>query len=153
MVATDRPVQLVVAPELAPAVTTASNQTEGGFARIHIGGLFVDAQFADTKSTFLSFVVDLDTDPYLNVSGGNAVLSVTDPQPAATHIDELVRLAPIPAGAGAATFGQLRGDLLGPLTNGGAPRVPAGHHRRAHPVGGQQRSRSATAPTSSSPSS
>lgn len=129
--ATDRPVQLVVAPELAPAVTTATNQSEGGFARIHIGGLRVTAQFADTKGTFLSFVVDLDTDPYLNVSDGSAVLSVTDPQPAATHVDELVRLAPIPAGAGAATFSQLRGDLLGPLTNGGIPVFPlptiAGH--------------------------
>jgi hypothetical protein len=121
----------VVAPELAPAVTAATNQTEGGFARIHIGGLRVTAQFADTKSTFLSFVVDLDADPYLNVSGGSAVLSVTDPQPAATHVDELVRLAPIPAGAVAATFSQLRGDLLGPLTNGGIPVFPlptiAGH--------------------------
>jgi hypothetical protein len=129
--ATDRPVQLVVAPELAPAVTTATNQTEGGFARIHIGGLRVTAQFADTKGTFLSFVVDLDTDPYLNVNNGSAVLSVTDPQAASTHLDELVRLAPIPAGAAAATFSQLQGDLLGPLTDGGIPVFPlptlAGH--------------------------
>jgi hypothetical protein len=115
---TDRPVQLVVTPELAPAVTTGANQTEGGFARLHVGGLRVAAQYADTKSTFLEFVVDFDTDPYLVVDSGLAVLALTPPQVADEHVDVVRRLAPVPAGAGAATFAHLQTEVLGALHTG-----------------------------------
>ena len=70
------------------------------------------AQYADAKSTFLEFVVDFDTDPYLVVDSGLAVLALTPPQVADEHVDVVRRIAPLPAGAGAATFEHLQTEVL-----------------------------------------
>jgi hypothetical protein len=116
--ATDRPVQLVVTPELAPAVTEGATVTDQAFSRLHVGGLRVSAQFADTKSTFLSFVIDFDTDVVLGVNGGFADLAVLAPQDADEHVDVLTHVGAVPVAAAQGLFDDLQDAILGSLESG-----------------------------------
>jgi len=116
--ATDRPVQLVVAPELAPAVEGGATVTDQAFSRLHVGGLRITAQFADTKGTFLSFVIDFDTDAVLSMNSGFADLAVLAPQDADEHVDVLTRTGAVPAAAGQSLLDGLQDAILGSLETG-----------------------------------
>jgi hypothetical protein len=116
--ATDRPVQLVITPELAPAVTEGATVTDQAFSRLHVGGLRVSAQFADTKSTFLSFVIDFDTDVVLDANGGFADLAVLAPQDADEHVDVLTHVGAVPVAAAQGLFDGLQDAILGSLESG-----------------------------------
>jgi hypothetical protein len=119
--ATDRPVEIDLTPQVSPAVTSADAPDASHVGVVHVGGLRISLQYSDTHAPILEQVVDFDAPVELSMNGGEGVLSATMPSLGAIHADVVKRGSGVGADASTLLLDWLNDHPLGALGTGGVP--------------------------------
>jgi hypothetical protein len=114
IVTTDRPVKIVLTPELAPAITGAAAPA-GSLGLMHIGGYRSDVVFADTGEKLLSLVLDFDAPVNLSIGGGQLGFALTAPPADQVHLDVVTNPLGLPTALVSQVFAALEPGLFDQL--------------------------------------
>ena len=114
IVTTDRPLEIVMTPELAPAITGAA-APPGALGLMHVGGYRSDVVFADTGEKLMSLVLDFDAPVDLSISGGQLGFSLTAPPADQVHLDVVDNPMGFPTALVSQVFAAVEPGLFGEL--------------------------------------
>lgn len=114
IVTEDRPMKIVLTPELAPSISTATAPA-GALGVMHMAGFRSDIIFTDDNTPFLSLALDFDSPANMAISNGALKFVLTPPPADQVHIDIIKNPMNLPANLVAQSFGAISPGLFAQL--------------------------------------